>query len=462
MTPHLPGLPAIAFTQVFADFVAGFPRERIPPEVLQVARQCVLDCVACTIAAAGEPATRVLLQETVDQGGHPHAQVFGTALRCSVPQAALVNGTMAHLLDYDDVHLLLPGHPSAPVVPAVLALAERHGLAGGRVLEAVAIAIELECRLGQWLGPTHYATGWSPAGTLGTLAASAAACRLLQLDPARTAMAIGLAATQAGGLRSMTRTEANPFNSGRAAASGVHAAQLVARGFNAPGQALEARHGLAQVFQTTVADTCTQGLGQHWYMLDTLFKYHVSCYGAHPAIEAARALLRDVPLAGEQCASVEVEVSRFVHALCVVDEPGTSPEMKLSIPQNVAMALAAVDTGSVDSYSTDLLRDTRINGLRARVQVVCNAALADFETELRCVLHDGSIHVRRMLLSEPLRDLDEQDTRLANKFRRLADPILGTERARRALDLFTNLDALPSISPLARACAVPGDSHFQH
>ncbi len=171
----------------------------------------MLDWFGVALAGLREPLSGILVRELVF-GDRGDATLVGHAQRASVLDAALNNGASSHALDFDDTHTLMSGHPSAPVVPAALALAERDGRDGASFLAAFVVGAELECRLGALLNPGHYAAGFHATGTPGTFGAAAAAAHLLALDDGQWRNAIGLAGTQAAGLKSGFGTMAKPLH----------------------------------------------------------------------------------------------------------------------------------------------------------------------------------------------------------------------------------------------------------
>jgi 2-methylcitrate dehydratase PrpD len=184
----------------------------LPDDVRTLARQCVLDYVACTLAGAKEELTGILLAEAQEQGGAPIATVIGHPARLPVLSAALVNGAASHALDFDDVNLAMTGHPSVVLLSALRALAEDRGSSGQDVLTAFVAGYELQCRLGLLLAPGHYNTlGFHATGTLGSFGAAASCAHLLGLDAETFATALGIAGTQAAGLKSMFGTMCKPL-----------------------------------------------------------------------------------------------------------------------------------------------------------------------------------------------------------------------------------------------------------
>ncbi len=173
------------------------------------------------MAGAEEPLVVILRQQALEEGGNPQAILVGGSERVSTYQAALINGAAGHAHDYDDVHTAMIGHPTVPVAPAVLATAEHRGHSGADVLTALCTGIDTECILGLYAGDGHYAQGWHATGTLGSFAAAAATAKLLDLNAQTTAQALGIAGTQAAGLKSQFGTMCKPLHAGHAAATGL-------------------------------------------------------------------------------------------------------------------------------------------------------------------------------------------------------------------------------------------------
>ena len=235
-------------TAKLARHIVGYRSAGLDRAALTVAKQCVLDWYGVTLAGSNEPVARILREE-IATSGQGSSSIVGFNLRCSPVDAALINGATSHALDYDDVHPLI-GHPTAAVLPAVLSIAEAKGRSGMDVLRAFIAGYEAAGFVGSLVMRSHYERGFHSTATVGSFGAAAAAGLLLDLDEAQMAIALGLAGTQAAGLKSMFGTMAKPFHAGRAAANGVLAARLAARGFTANPGVLE----VAQGFVATQSD----------------------------------------------------------------------------------------------------------------------------------------------------------------------------------------------------------------
>ncbi len=254
-------------TGALARYSSGLRFGDIPADVRAVVKHCVLDWLGVTLAGSREDAGRIVREEALEQGGAPQATLIGDGSRISVGQAALVNGTTSHALDYDDVHFAFLGHPTVTVLPAVLALAERGAHSGRQLMTAFVAGVEVGSRVGQYVTEAHYARGHHATGTLGTFAAAAGSARILGLDAEACATALGIAATQAAALKSMFGTMCKPLHAGKAAANGQYAALLAKRGFSSRSDAIECSQGFAD----TQSPTCeTEGV------LDGFWELHLA------------------------------------------------------------------------------------------------------------------------------------------------------------------------------------------
>jgi 2-methylcitrate dehydratase PrpD len=238
-------MPPVTATLVARALAIDYAR--LPAWVRELSVQCLTDWFAVAIAGAPDRLVQLLMDEARAEGGTPAATVVGRRERLTRNQAALVNGTLSHVLDYDDVNLNINGHPSAVLVPAVLAVGEVLDVRGDRLLGAFVAVYEFACRAGRLIAPGHYLKGYHATATVGSLGAAVACARLMGLDEERTCHAVGIAASQAAGLKGLFGTECKPFHAGMAAQNGVRAAALAARGMVSRPDALECRQGFAAV-----------------------------------------------------------------------------------------------------------------------------------------------------------------------------------------------------------------------
>ncbi len=440
-------------TRRLAARVAAADFATIPENAREVSKQALLDFIGVTIAGMEEPLARILREEALEQGGHPQATIIGTSERTSVQQAALINGSAGHAHDYDDVATAMTGHPTVPVAPVVLALAEQNRLSGAEVISAFATGVDAECIVARFAGNAHYQQGWHSTGTLGSFGAAAAAAVSLNLDEDATAKALGIAGTQAAGLKSQFGTMCKPLHAGHAAATGAQAANLAAKGFSSRTDILEAEQGFMDT-QATSADPAKfdRALEDPSYTQDICFKYHAACYLTHSAIEATNLLCEQNAFDPGKIKAVTVLVDAGHFKVCNIQEPSTGLEAKFSLRLTVAMALAGLDTSSIDIFTDELTQAADVTHFRDKISVVAHETPTP-DTIVRIETEDGMTFEQAFNVAIPLTDLELQWQKLERKFRALVVPRLGAERAARIIDLCRRLDELDDLSPLFDAVA---------
>ncbi|MBI2854335.1 MAG: MmgE/PrpD family protein [Chloroflexi bacterium] len=231
-------------TETLARFAVEKTYNDIPPGIVAVAKERILDTVGVMIGGSVERCTGIVLDLVKDIGGRPSAGVLCHKLRTSVPNAALVNGVEAHALDFDDTSISGISHISAVVLPAVMAMADDLGASGKQVLEAYILGYEVEARISMGVQPFHILKGWHPIPTLGSFGATIGCSKLLNLNLGKTRCALGIAASETGGIRKNIGTMTKPFHAGNAAKNGVIAALLGALGYSADTNVLEGVPGI--------------------------------------------------------------------------------------------------------------------------------------------------------------------------------------------------------------------------
>lgn len=441
----------VGLTVALADACREIRFDALPADVLFTAKQCVLDWLGVALGGSHEPLAQILREEVRDQGGTPQATLIGVGDRVSAPQAALVNGAASHALDYDDVCLAMSGHPSVPVLPALFALAEQRGATGRDVLTALIAGVEMECRVGMLVMPAHYGIGFHSTGTLGTFGAAAACAHLMGLDHEQWLTALGIAGTQAAGLKSMFGTMCKPLHAGKAAQNGLLAATLAARGFTANPEVLDVSQGFTATQTTTPnPERALHGLGEDFAIRNVLFKYHAACYGTHETIEAVMRLKQQHNLAPDDVEAIRLVVPQGHLAMCNIQEPVTALEGKFSLRFTAALALSEDDT-SDQAFTDEHVREPQLARVRDRVTVAARdggAAQGWEGTQVTLRLRDGREFEQSVNLNEPATDLDLQWERLAAKFQSLARPVVGRAAANRLLAAVRDFERLDSLDEI--------------
>jgi 2-methylcitrate dehydratase PrpD len=412
-------------TRALAERASGLELEELPADVAEVARQALLDWFGVTLGGSHEPGPEILVRSAacaVDDG----VTVVGRELRAPPLPAALINGTASHVLDFDDVNARFLGHASVAVAGAALALAEQLDASGDELLVAFVAGYETACRVAVAIGPQPYARGWHYTGTAGTFGAAAACARLLALGASRTAIAFGIAASEAAGLKCNIGTMTKSLHAGKACENGLLAALLASEGFTAAPDAIEAEQGFAAL----AGGDCDPGAAladppAGWYLLDNLFKYHASCYWTHSTIEGVLALKREHRIGAADVASVDVHVSDLELGTCVIPAPATGLEVKFSVAHLAAMALLGRDLTVITDG--DAL-DEQVISLRGRVRLV-EDGVTGRPTRVVVRLLDGAELEAAVDVNTASRDLAAQGARLERKFAALAEPVMGADGA---------------------------------
>ncbi len=441
-------------TARLAEFVVKTALRDCPDAALAQVRRATLDSLGVTLAGATEPAAGLVRAVARAEGGVALCTVLGTGLRTSPTWAALANGTAGHAHDFDDTSFALMGHPSVPLLAAILGCAEAEMADGAAVALAYVVGFEVSAALGAAVNPAHYTRGWHATATIGTIGCAAAAARVLALDPVQTRHALGLAASLASGLKENFGSMTKPFHAGHAARNGVFAAMLAREGFTTSPVALDGRQGWAAAFsQTTLAPDALDALGQRWHLLTTgiAVKPYPSCALTHPAIDALLDLRARHALAPGKVEAVEVGVNHVVPDVLRHDRPETGLERKFSMPFCAAAALA---TGRVDLAAfEDLPAPPEVQDLMARVRMVVDPSLPDgleqhAWSRITVRLRDGRT------LDSPPRGASGHpgqpltDAQLRAKFLGCAAPVLGEAEAAAVAAQVERLEEIPDVRAL--------------
>jgi len=374
-----PARSAATLAARIAGWGSALAFEAIPAEVVRVAKRCMIDLVGVTIAAAGHPASRRVL----DYAGRTYAPGAATVLAArtglSPVGAALVNGTAGHALDFDDTSYTGIMHGTTVALPAALAATEAARGDGRRLVEAFIVGSEVTYAVALLCTTEHYFKGWWSTGTFGAFGAAAAAARALGLPASKTTAALALAGAQACGLKAVFGTDAKPYVAGRAAAIGVEAALLAEAGLTGPEAVLEDARGFLALLNDGRAELgAVDDLGQRWRLIEPgiYFKRYPVCSGAQAATELTRRLLDEHGIAGDSVRRVICEVPPLVGISLVYDRPRTPSEAQFSLPFAVGAVLARGDLG-LDALSERSLADRRLAAAMARVEMRQDPSLAD-------------------------------------------------------------------------------------
>lgn len=439
-------------TQRLAQYVTTARFDDLPDRVRHEAKRSFLNWLGAALGAARHPAMEAAARALAVVSGPPQATVLGRNTRTDILHAAFLNGLGSHIFDFDDTHLRTVIHPSGPIAPTVLALAEHRGIAGAELLLAFVLGIEVSCRAGNAVYPSHYDVGWHITGTTGSIGSAAAAARLLGLDAQRTSWAMGLGATQPVGLREMFGTMTKPFHPGRAAENGLLAALLAGQGFNSSEQALEAKRGWANVLASDRnLDELTMNLGQTYEILSNSYKPFACGIVIHPVIDACVRLRNRHGLKADDVEAIDARVHPLVLELTGKTEPMRGLEGKFSVYHSAAVALIDGQAAE-EQYSDARVRDPAVVALRHKVTATVDPSTCEDQAVVRIRLAGGRVVEERIehaigSVHQPMSDAD-----LEAKFRALAGNVLDRESIDHTIALVWDLERLPDVRPLIAAC----------
>lgn len=440
-------------TKTLAQYVVDSRYEDIPKDVRHEAARALLNLCGCSIGGAAHATVENALGAVRPFAGPAQASILGRSEKLDILNAALLNGISSHVLDFDDTHVEAI-HPSAPVWPALLALAEWKGVSGADVIHAFVIGVEVECRIGIAVVPDHYDVGWHITGTVGVLGAAAAAGKILGLDQQRMAWALGIAATQASGLREMFGSMCKCLHPGRAAQNGLHAALLAANGFTSSEQAIEAPRGFGHVLSTRFDPApIVAPWGKSFELMRNMYKPFACGLVVHGAIDGCMQLRSEYALTPDMVERIDLKVGKIVLELTGKIEPRTGLEGKFSVYHATAAALCQ-GAGGESQFSDTCVNDPVVAGLRRRVHATVDESLSWAQAQVTVTLKDGR-KLERMVkhpvgsLEHPMSDRD-----LEAKFVDLTDGILDRHRQNNLIELCWDLEHLPDAGVIARAGAL--------
>ncbi|WP_072392670.1 MmgE/PrpD family protein [Hyphomicrobium sp. CS1BSMeth3] len=437
-------------SRTFAELIVDTTWERLPERVRHEAKRSILNFMATALAGCREDAVEHTLASLAAFSGVEQATVIGRTERLDALSAAFLNAASGNVFDFDDTHLRTVIHPTAPILPALFALAELRSVSGRELLLAFALGVEIECRVGNAISPEHYARGWHITSTCGCLGAAAAAGKLLSLDADQLIWSLGSAATQTGGLVECLGTPAKSLSVGNAARNGLWSALLAERGFRGPPAPLEGKQGYFNALAPSAPDwsALTRELGETWELLQNTYKPYPAGIVVHPVIDAVLALRQEHVLAPDNIERIVVRGHPLLAARTDRPHVTSGREAQVSVQHSVAAALLFGEA-CLAQYTDTCVRDPAALALRAKVQVERDAGIAVEAAALRIEMKDGTVHAlavpaARGSLARPL-----SDSEIEEKLHRLAAGWCPTH------DVQPLIDAVWALDRAADAAAVP-------
>jgi 2-methylcitrate dehydratase PrpD len=410
-----------------ASFTANCRYDRLPAEVQELARQCLLDWIGSAARGAIEPPAQMYREVAKEEGGKPRATALPDGMKTSIAWAAQINGCASHTMEMDDLHPTSVLHPAAPIISAAVAVAESIHASGPQLLEAIVAGYEVGIRAGEAAGRSHYHF-WHTTATCGTFGATAAAARLLGLNEEQIVHALGTAGTQAAGLWQFLDDGAmsKQLHPAHAAAAGILSAELAKRGFTGATQIFEGRKGiLAAMSKDPAPEMLTEGLGKTYRISTNSFKKHASCRHTHSAIDSTL-LLRERGVKIQNLRQLEVRVYPASYDLLNPVQPTSAYAAKFCLPFTISSALSR---GHVTLADFENLEAEDIRATMARVTVIRDESLGSeypekWPARVTATMESGDIVAANV--EYPKGDAKNPLTlaELQDKFRALTDRVL--------------------------------------
>lgn len=438
-------------TKALASYLAASRFENIPADVRHEARRAILNYLGCAVGGSHEPPVETLVRALAPFSGKPAAKVLARTEQFDPLLASLVNGISSHVLEYDDTTPKNYIHPSPPVASALFAYAGANAVSGRDFMHAFILGFEAESRVGNAVYPAHYEAGWHITSTAGVFGAAAAVGKLLGLSVQEMTWALGLAATQAAGLREMFGSMAKSFHAGRAAQNGYSSAVLAKAGFTAGEHAIEGPRGFAAV-QASRYDLSkiTAGLGEDFQLRYNAYKPYPCGVVVHPTIDGCIEIHNEHRIAPGNIRAVRVRVAPLVLDLCNKRNLACGLDSKYSIYHSAALGLVRGKAG-LKEYSDEAVKDDEIGRMRDRVTAVADPSITEDQSHIEVELLNGekiTRFVERSLgnVNKPL-----TDRQLEDKFRDQAVPTLPAAQVETLIELCWRIDDLRNIEELITA-----------
>jgi 2-methylcitrate dehydratase PrpD len=400
-----PTQPGPTLIEEIARRVRAFDDVPLPEHALRLARTAVTDTLGVALAGAREPCATLLLRTPGVAAAKGPCTLFAAGRQTTALDAALVNGTASHALDYDDFSEPLGGHQSVPLVAPLFALAEERGHSGARLLRAYVLGVEVEIRLGRAVNFHHYDKGWHPTATLGIFGAAAATGFLLGLDERKLAVALSIAASLASGVKANFGTMVKPLHVGHCARNGLFATLLAEAGYDANPAALEHQQGFLNAFNGP-GKFQPERIFENWASPLEIeqptmgLKQFPCCGSTHPAVAMVLKLRHEESV---RAADVEaIEVMPHARRLPHTDNPHPRTPLAAKFSVQYAVARALLDGAlRLKDFEGDAHLDPDVRSLMAKIRTRAHPDMApdsaeQFGAEVRITTRDGRVLSRRV------------------------------------------------------------------
>ena len=446
----------MSIAQELGEYICGARFDEYPEDVVEIAKHCVIDSVGVGLYGSKFEAAQIMLSLAKETGGLQESTVLGDRLKVPAPLAALANGVSVHVADFDDAMVWMQGHPSSVVMPAVLALCEGRNASGKTLLNAFIVGTEIGGKLGKVMKWSHYEAGWHGTGTIGAIAAAAAASKAISLNRKQTGNALAIAASGAAGLRQNFGTMTKSYHAGQAAHNGVIAACLANKGFTASTDIFEGGSGFFQNFSGT-GDPASlpEQLGEPYALKGVMVKKYPSCAGTHTAVDAIFDLKGSVIFEPEEVRDIECRVRPVISSVLIHPDPKNSLEAKFSLQFCVSAALITGRLG-IAQFDMKTIESAKVQGMMKRIRMVPDTGLEKLAVErnvlapirLTLKLSTGKEYVREVVEARggPSNPLERRE--LESKFLECSTQLLSPAQSKAALEILNRIEAVEKVSEI--------------
>jgi 2-methylcitrate dehydratase PrpD len=452
----------MAIAEELAKRIVSMKYEDLPQDAVRWAKISFVDTIGCAFAGIEEQGPQIAQKVLTGGKSAGPSLIWGTARRTMPLDAASINGTATHALDYDDCNNSIAGHPSAALLPASIALAEELGASGRDVILAYVTGFETQGRVAHAVHLHHYEKGWHPTATLGIFGAAAASARLLGLDVERTATALAIACSLASGIKANFGTMVKPLHAGECTRNGLYAALLAKEGFTACPEAFEHKHGFFEVFNGAGNYNADKVLESWADPLEIIkpgvgLKQYPCCGSTHSAIDAMLILREKYQLTPSSVAKIESITHDRALAHTDRPDPRSTLDAKFSVQYCVARALLHGEV-TFEHFEGETWRDPEVRKLLQRIEArphahKPNGMYEHFQGEVVVTTTDGKRLVARV--DQPLRGPQNATPpdRLEQKFADCAAKALAAGSIPRVYEVLRRFETLADVRELTNLMA---------
>jgi len=437
-------------TETLVKNILSTRYDDFPETLIEHAKKSIMNWMGVAIGASHHASVDMVLDLKKDLGGSDQVSVYGRSEKADIALASLINGMTAHIFDYDDTHLDTIHHPSSPVAPVAFALGEKLKLSGKEVLTAFILGCEAELRISNAVYPSHYDLGWHITSTTGSFGAAVAAGILLNLSEEQMKHALGLAGTQASGLRDVFGTMTKPFHPGKAAHNGLISALLAKKGFTCSTRILEAKRGFANVLAPQhQLEKVNADWKKVWELEKNSFKPYACGIVLHPVIDACIGLKEASGAGPDDVQEIEIHVNPYVLELTGIEEPKTGLAGKFSVYHTASIAFIDGDAGQ-DQYEDSKVLDPKTVAMHKKIKPVIKPSMREDEAYAKLVLKNGQVFETYIEHATGSRENPMTLEGLKRKFLNVTKHIISKDQASELIDVMMNIEKEVNLDNIVR------------